>query len=766
MWCCALLRVMGLLGALGSPASVAAQAQSSQPRPELQRGDYSDPLETVLETQAETPVVSQESLSASDIIVTAQKRNERIQDVPIAISVIGSEALTRSGAKNLIELQGIVPGVFFSGNAIGGSAPISIRGVAGVNTYLLDDPVALYVNGVYQSSGQYGGSGFLDIEAIEIVRGPQGTLQGRNATAGAVLIKTANPISEIAGYGRASIAAPLETRIEGVVSGPLSSTLQLRVAANHYRERGWAKNVFDGSNIGGGRGYAFRGTLRWQPTADLEARLIVGRNYTYSEPALARFAATNESPLPSGPLQPPGTLTPTTPLTEAQQRAIERDRLFALNRYTFSRILDDSIMLDVTYDLGAAELVSVAGYDRIENTSETDIDSFARIDREGFVIGDVPTRNFSEELRLQSKGKTRISYIVGLYYAYSDQRLDTTSFNLRLTNSTPTAIRFVARQRVNSYAAFADATLQLTDSLSAIAGVRYTRETKSFNLKRTVVNAVTGAPLVVVPDYRPPRAAFENTSVRAKLVYSPGDDLLLYASYSTGFKSGGFNAFGTDPAFQPETLTSFEGGMKASFLKQKVAFTFAAYSNRYDNMQVRYGILGGGLGIANAANSKISGVEFEGTAQLFKGLSIGGSLAYTHGRFEKFDTALNLLNQRVDASGNRLPRVPDWQYAMRASYAPRITENLTGAFDISWQHRSRIYFYQTDQTSPTLQGKGVGELGLRAGVTFVRERLTAAIFATNLNDGRSVNGLNLAFSYPSVTFNKPRSVGLQIEKKF
>lgn len=198
----------------------------------------------------------------ADIIVTAQKREERIQDVPIAITVVGGEALNRSGAKNLTELQGIAPGIFVSGNSSYGGSPISIRGTAGTNATLLDDPVAVYVNGVYQSSGTFSGTSFLDIGSIEVVRGPQGTLQGRNATAGAVLVRTADPTSTLGGYARLSVAAPLEVRGEAAIGGPLTDTLGVRLAGNFFHERGWARNTFNGDHIGGGHGYAVRGTLR------------------------------------------------------------------------------------------------------------------------------------------------------------------------------------------------------------------------------------------------------------------------------------------------------------------------------------------------------------------------------------------------------------------------------------------------------------------------------------------------------------------------
>jgi iron complex outermembrane receptor protein len=700
------------------------------------------------------------------VIVTAQKREERIQDVPIAITVVTGDALARTGAKNMTELQGIAPGIYISGNSGYAGSPISIRGTAGTNSTLLDDPVAVYVNGVYQSSGTFGGNALVDIGSVQVVRGPQGTLQGRNATAGAVLIETANPGTSLGGYMRASYADPSEFRAEAAIGGPLSDTLGARVAVGYYDEKGWGKNTFDNQRIGGGRGFSARGTLRWRPTSDLDVRLVVGHVYTYAEPALARYAATPFNPSPTGPLILPGTATPTTPLTSAQLNALDNDQ-YALNRPTYNRTTDDSIALNLTYSIGKVDLVSVTGYDKVDLDGASDSDGLARTDREGFNSGTLPAKNFSEELRLQSNDNGRFSWILGAYYSSAIQDMDFLIDNLQLSVADRRVTRYVANQDTRSYAGFADATFHITPKIAIIGGARYTRETKDFAFDRTISNYDTGASIAPLFQYRPDQAVFTNTSYRVKATYQPTTNILLYASYSTGFKSGGFNAFGSDPAFNPEELKSAEMGVKADLLDRRATVALAVYSNKYDNLQVRVGVPAGGIAITNAADSKIDGFELEGTLRPRSDLSFTGNVAYTNARFSDFPLARNLLDQGpFDASGNKLPRTPEWQYYLQGSYTPQLSDTMTGLLEVSYRWRDRIYLYQTDQTSPTVQGKPVGELGLRAGVTLQPSQISITAFATNLTNERSVNGANITFSYPEVSFNKPRVIGVQIEKKF
>lgn len=703
---------------------------------------------------------------ADEIIVTAQKRSERILDVPISITVVSGDAINRAAAKNMSELQGIAPGVYFSGNTGYSNSPIGIRGTAGTNSTLLDDPVAVYINGVYQPSGYLGSTGLLDIASIQVVRGPQGTLQGRNATAGAILIDSAEPTDSFSGYVRTSYADPSEVRGEAAVSGPISSTLSARVALGYYNEEGWAKNFFTGTRIAGGHGFQARGTLRWNPSDNFTAKMIVGHNSTYAKPAVVRWAQTPFNPAPGGALVLPGTATPTVPLPEAERDAITDDFLYSLNRPTFSRVTDTSLALNMILGLGAVDLVSITGYNDVKNTGSSDSDGLARTDREGFNTGTIPAKYFSQELRLQSSGSGPFRWIVGGYYSRAAQGLDFLIHNAQLTLATRTTTHYIDRQVTNSYAGFADATFEVTPQISLIGGIRFTRETKDFRLDRTALNFDTQQPTGATFLFRPDQAVYKNTSYRLKATFEPAPDTLFYISYSTGFKSGGFNAFGTDAAFLPEKLRSAEAGFKARFLDRRATVALSAYTNRYDDLQIRAGVSTGGVALTNAADSKIDGFEFEANYNPTDEISLSGNLSYTRARFKRFPTARNLLEQPVDAAGNSLPRTPEWQYYLQASYRPTLSEGVTGLLETSWRWRDRVYFYHTDQGAFTVQGQPLGELGARAGFTWEDRNLTIAAFVNNLTDARSINNINFTFSYPIVSFNKPRSIGIQLETKF
>lgn len=730
-------------------------------------------LSTAAQAQSTTqpdPVAASQEQENADIIVTAQKREERLVDVPIAITALSGERLNSTGAKNLTELQGVVPGIYFSGNSGYGGSPIGIRGTSGATSPLLDDPVAVYVNGVYQSSSGVGQATLIDISSVEVVRGPQGTLQGRNATAGAVLLNTALPTRDLGGFVRATIADPTEIRVEGAVGGPLTDTLGLRVAAGYTKENGWARNTVDGSRLGGGRSFSGRATLQWQPTSDIDIRLIGAHLFNLTRPALARYAVTPFNPSPTGQLVLPGTATPTVPLPPAEQSAITGDHLFALNRPADFRITDDSVVLNATWNVGPVDLISVTGYNKTKNRGRGDSDGLGRTDRDGFNVASLPSRVFSQEVRVQSSGQRSFNWILGGYYSSAIQVSDFTISNLQFTSPARVSTRFISSQDTRSYAAFADGTLKIAPEFSVIGGVRYTRETKDFSLVRTIGNFDTGAPVPPAPPlftYSPGQAVFTNTSFRAKATYQPSRDLLFYLSYSTGFKSGGFNAFGNDPAFDPERLKSAEAGIKADLFDHMVTMALSAYTNRYSGLQIRAGVPSGGVAITNAADSKIDGFEFEGTVRPHRDVALTGNLAFTNARFTRFPNARNLLDQGpIDATGNILPRSPKWQYYIQASYTPELGSNVQGLFEASYRYRSTVYYYHTDQFSPTIQGKPLGELGLRAGLTFVPEQLTISAYATNLNNGRSVTAEIVNFSYPVASFNKPRSIGVQIEKKF
>jgi iron complex outermembrane receptor protein len=712
--------------------------------------------------------------AGEDIVVTAQKREDRMLDVPISVSVVSADALKSSGAKNLTELQGVTPGIYFSGNASYGGAPMAIRGTAGSNTALLDDPVAVYIDGIYLPSGTFSSATLLDIGSIEIARGPQGTLQGRNATAGAVIVRTADPKFTLGGYARGTLATPMEYRVEGALTGPFLDSLAVRASVAYGREEGWADNVADGGTLGSSESALARLVLLWKPELPIRVRLASSYSRVEAEPALARWAYTAFNDTPGEPLVP--VPTPTTPLDEASRDKIESGT-FDLNRPADAVVTAFFNSLEATYGFGFADLVSLTGLVLSDTDGNNDSDGFGRTDKEGFNQGQFETQTFSEELRLQSNTEHRLKWILGAYYSFNHQDMLFKIYNLNLTLGQGPMVAPGEDRRYTTFdtdqddvtaAGFADATFDILDNLSVTGGIRYTYEQKTFSIDRYARTYPGDVPIALPPLVAPESPTdWDDVSYRAKLSFKPLDDLLVYASFSKGFKSGGYNAFGTEPAFDPEYLWSGELGAKLELPDQRGWIVASGYLNHYNDLQIRAGVSSGGVAITNAADSKIQGFDVEGHVVVAGGLSLQGNVAYTHARFEEFKTARDLVtDMMVDATGNRLPRSPDWQFFAQATYDLQLSDAWAARGQVNYRWRDTIYYYHTNQDSPTLQGEPLGELGARLTVFYDPIDLSFSVFGTNLTNDRSVNGFNPNFSYPEVSFNKPTVLGVEVEKQF
>lgn len=720
------------------------------------------------QTTARTPVTEAETpAAADDIIVTAQKRAERLQDVPISISVIGGEQIKSLGAKSLAELQGVVPSVYVSTNNGFGTSSITVRGTGGGSVSYADDPVASYLDDVYLGRGSaIGASDLLDIGGVEVVRGPQGTLQGRNATAGAILLRSKDPSSTPEGTITAMVADPAEYRVSAAYGGPIGGDVRMRVAAGYTNERGWAYNPVLNTRLGGRESYQGR-IVAMAGSGPVKIRATVDYSDYEDRPAAIRYAQTPFNPLPTGGLVPtnPLLLTLNTPLTPAELSRIVDDNIYALNRPNYSKVRGGGATLRATVDLGAVEAVSISAYRLTRIDAAQDTDGLDRTDREGFNSGFVYTDQYSQELRLQSTGQGPFSFILGLYGYTETLTARFRNSNLRYTGTVNILTGIDGKQETTSYAAFADATLRLSSNLSVIGGVRYTSDQKDIN-RTTVLTDVSTGIITSSVSFLPPTAKWTDVSYRGKIVFKPTEHTMIYASYSKGFKGGGFNLFGNEPAFNPETLFSAEVGAKADFLDGALSLSVAAYDNRYKNLQVRSGVPTGGTILTNAADSRIKGAEIEATIRPVEGLTLSGNASYTDAVFSSFPGAQDVFGVPTDASGNTLPRSPKWQYYLSGDYSTPIGQDWKVSAGVNYRYRSQIYFYHTSQDSPTYRGEPIGELGARIAVKNEADKYEVALFGSNLLNKRAVSNIAVAFSYPVASFNRPRVIGLQFRKDF
>lgn len=723
------------------------------------------------ETRSATPVTPEAPTDAdeqanaqtdtSDIVVTAQKREERLRDVPIAISVVNNALLASTNSRNFAELQGTIPSVYFAGNSGGGRTYITLRGATGLALNTGDEPVAIYMDDVYLARGvTVGMSDLLDVGTIEIVRGPQGTLQGRNATAGAILLRSADPTAKFQGRLTAGISDPLEFRAQGALSGPIGDTgLRARVALGYVNDRGWAYNPATRRHIGGAESFQGRGVLTYDD-GPLSSRLVVDYSHVRNEPAIFRYAATTFSTTPGALVKTP---TPNTPLPEATRRAIFDDDRISLNPGTNTLVETGGVSSRLTYELDGVDIVSVTGIRRAIVSGTNDSDGLDTVQQGYNQIRDV-SNSVTQELRLQSATSGPISWIVGFYYFNEHQEFDDNIYNLRFTVPTNTVTRYLGTQDTDSYAAFADATFNLTSRLQVIGGVRYTNDEKKFDALILPTNLDTRVTTRTV--YAPRAATWEDTSYRGKLVWKPTDELMLYGGYGKGFRAGGYNPFAVQAPYAPETNKSAEIGAKGELLDRRLSFSLAAYRNEYSNLQLRAGVPTGGAIITNAADSLIKGVEVEVSARVGNGFRLTANGAYTDAYFTSFPTARDTLDRPVDASGNKLPRVPEWQFFVAAEKDFTINDGLELTAEANYRWRDRIYFFFTDQNAQPWQDPPGGELGARISLHTPDARRSLSLFATNILDQRIINTAAVTFSYPQVGLNKPRVIGLSGEFRF
>ncbi len=659
-----------------------------------------------------------------DIVVTAQRREENLQDVPLSVSAFGAEQLAAQGTTDISRLEGIVPG--FSFGRSGSDARPAMRGVrtenVGVNG---DTTIGFFVDGVYQSRASQATTGFLDIERVEIQRGPQGTLYGRNTFGGNISITTARPeIGETSAGVDLTIGEFGRFRSDVFVNYSMGDTLALRVSGSYETSDGYVENVNPlGSNLFDDDNATVRAQLLWEPDDAFSLGLkfeyarrrgaggsafgykLLG-SYFYLPTSAQLYNATPVTGLNTRggnrdnvPDQLPGGVTPPTldlgvPIFAAgDPYTIDTDQPTVLDLET------RSLTANMSYDFGPLTLRSITGYTDFGAIRTQDTDFSAN--QIGIDFQDTRAETFSQEVQLLSSDTgSALTYVVGAYYFKDD--LTGVFINQQLPriirNVTPNLILpangggFYDEQRASteSLAAYAQASFALTDRLRLTAGVRYTRDEKDFAFANanSVLPLVGGVPQGTaitlrtggIPDsafgaqgaptnctytsFPPPRAGFQclaaNTAVltgatydtaifkkttwRIGVDYQIADDNLLYATASTGFRSGGFNSGqgpgSLTPTFQPENVTAFELGSKNRFFDNSVQLNVAAFYNRYRGLQEQRQVPTGTTTLSiieNSGRARSYGVEAELQWEPTDELRIGATLAYLNAKYTQYD---------------------------------------------------------------------------------------------------------------------------------
>ncbi len=719
----------------------------------------------------------------STIIVTAQKRQENQQNVPIAITTLTDGFLTGNNVDSLEDLASTVPGFVTTHSVNYGAAPLAIRGVGGANgggNFFADEPVAVYIDEVYVGRLSISTAALFDIQDIEVLRGPQGTLYGRNSTAGAVLINSKAPTDALTGYVGGEVASYDEYRVNGAISGPIvDGLLTGRIAAGYADRRGYGINNFDGSRIGGAEDIFARASLRFTPDDNLTIDLV--GDYFDQKSNTATIAVAD--------LSNPASASPFIVRPDFDQ--VLDDRVFAINDPNFYEAEHRGVNLKARWDIGKLTLDWITAFRSYEFAAAQDSDGTALslINNDGNGQND----QFSQEIRLSSNEESALSWIVGGMYFREDNDFFFQIRNINGFFGLGTVAAFRATQTVDAFAVFAEGKWTIDEIFSVTAGGRYSSEKKDFT-NQLAVNILNGGMVPVAAPVFPGQSfaagatltpptdfadsgKFTDFSPRVVLEAKADDDLLLYASYSQGFTSGGFNVFGLAPEFGSQGINAYEVGLKSEFWDNRIRLNASAFYYDYSNLQVRLPVPTGGVNIANAAEARIKGAEFEFTIIPTTGLNLSANIALLDAEFTEgsipavpentsFPFGAPIPLSPVDIAGNSLSRAPDFQFYGAAQYELALGSAAKLNLHASYRYQSKVFFLETNQTQSTFSGEAFDEVNLRVSYTHMPSNITAAVFGKNIFDNRHASQVTALGAFPNAALNEPVKWGVEILKKF
>ena len=702
-----------------------------------------------------------------EVIVTAQKSAENLQDVSSAVTAFSGQTLADRGISDVQAVVRLVPNMAFSNNY--GQVRITLRGLSfqDLATQGGEARVAYHVNGAYVGmTGDIGGS-FYDIERIEVNRGPQGTLFGRNAIAGTVNVVTRGPTDDFSGYLNAEVGNYQTHNFDGAISGPLGGGFSARVAFQTRNHRGYEYNVPNMVDVNNQNMQAFRGTLKYDNDGTLTATLT------------ADYFRQDDR---DGPLAIRPAVAGLVGLTEAAFGATIYD---GNPRHNYSGSLQFTdketygVALNTNLDLGngytLASLTDYRSSDFLYHyTDESDlvlIDSF----------GGELAKQFSQELRLE-KDLGRGNILLGAYFYSQDYNMDSENAALGalggfigfpegsfLAEGYAQGFTLGGGAKTTAVAGFGQVTFELTDTTTLIAGARYSSEKKKKHDEFFDFNLLDPFD----PNYvsTSPRGNddvdYNEFSPRVTLEQHLSENQLIYAAFAKGFKAGGYNVGGRADPYLPESLTSYEVGFKLELLDHRLRFNGAAFYNDYDDMQVVVALITSNMNV-NAASSEIYGAEFEVTANLTDGLELDAAVAVLESEFKEFDTFIPFdpAAGAVSLAGNRLPFTPDYTLSYGAQYTfnARIGE-ITIRGD--GHTKGQTYF---DQFNTKQNSEGSFTiLNASIGWEDPDERMSVTAFLKNITDETVLNGTFMGgglVGFPlNGRYDPPRTYGVRFGLK-
>lgn len=729
-----------------------------------------------------TPVVAQsaadDSATADDsntneIIVTAQKREQNLQNVPISMEVVSGAKLAEFNTSDIKAVMNYTPNVFVQSTA--GNDVIYIRGFGSPPAnFAFDQSVSLYVDGIYAGRNRQAQAPFFDLARVEVLRGPQGALFGKNTAAGAVSVVSSGPTKDFEGAITGLYNFDHKgTDFSGYLSGPITDTLGARLAYKIVNQDGYIYNRATDHDDPEIKSQLLRLTLKWEPSNDFD--------YT------AKVEYGNREVI--------GGITVSSPLTSGQDPQTTR----YLERTALGDEGNDnkSVMISGVGNLALGDftLTSVTGYSwfksKIVNGFDQTIPNSGGAFTANSVYNAFPERfdQISQEIRILSPTGKTFEFVAGAYYDKANYTLEQyQGFNipnlfLDRAGATPADPRIpifngryfaridsIFRQKAESWSVFAQGTFNVSDAFRAIGSLRYSHTKKDGSFRTTLAyasNGVNGQPFALRPITNADGSISEgNVDPSVTLQYDIAPRIMVYATWGRGSKSGGFvsNTLGTTNAtftFEPEQSENFEGGIKSTLFDGKVVANLSVYHTKFKDLQVSvYQPLTSSYLTGNAAAATSKGLEGSLSIYPIPNFDISASAAYSDIKYDDYPGAACLASQvGCTPATNNLAGYP-------VAYSSKYTGSVTAharfdlssdlKFDITGVASARSKYFNSDNQSPIFGvQRGYAKLDLRVQLADQDDNWHVALVGKNLTNEKTIGS---AFNLPSPITPTPRAI--------
>lgn len=720
------------------------------------------------------------------ISVTAQKRTQSVQDVPISITAFSGDMLSDMGLTETDQIGQFIPGLEISTSSGEGSQLIIFMRGAGLNDFNTNNagPVGIYSDEVYISSPALTAFQFFDTERLEILKGPQGTLYGRNTTGGAIKFITNKPTEDFEVSGRVSVGSFNTTGVDGAISGSLTDTVKGRFAFTKNDSDGYATNLMNGKDVNGSDSLAYRGLLEFSLDNLNVLFNFHGANVDSPSTSFSLLGATLDGSTPCNTemvlanqcVTNLGYKAPDDPF-EGNYNGVQDIDLNSVGSY-----------LQVDYDLGDLRFTSITAYDELDRFLMEETDGAPQQVFE--IVYGVESDTLSQEFRVTGGSKENY-WLLGAFYLSEDLQQDQTldlfrelrAFTGGLSDPTGEVTgapiifgRTLNQQEIESTAIFGQATFALSDDLNLTVGARYTDESRKFDaMTRLEDEAVFGPDHYTLYNEKDLKVDSSATSYRLAVDYKLSEKMLGYASISRGYKSGGFNGgfLSLDAAeaaiqltpYDPEYLTAYEIGFKSDSFDNRLRFNAAIFFNDFDDLQVFTLLRTETLPIVildNASNAEVLGLEFDATALVAKGLTLSLSGAFMDSELIDFQAPIG-----DDYSGNQIANTPDTSISGIARYEHYLNSGAAIITQVSFAYKDDLFF--STENNPIVAQKAFTTANARLGYENAEGNWEVAAYVNNLTDKEYTTNVtdtvDLGGSYAR-TFALPRQYGVEFNFRF